>query len=114
MNGIGGNLTAEIQVQTTTKNRIGEYEKSWATVQRLRGWLDRMDGTSNYRTFSAKMQQSTHVFVADYKPLNKKITAENARIVIDGKRYDIMLIDNPMELKSGSQLEIYLKYTGGQ
>lgn len=114
MKGIGGNLTAEIQVQTTTKNRIGEYEKSWTTVQRLRGWLDLTGGDSKYATFSAKMQQSTHVFVADYKPLDKRITAENARIVIKSKRYDIMLIDNPMEMETGSQLEIYLKYTGGQ
>jgi hypothetical protein len=33
-------------------------------------------------------------------------------MVINGKTYDILLIDNPMEL--GSQLEFYLKFTGGQ
>ena len=42
------------------------------------------------------------------------MTAENARVTIAGKRYDVMLIDNPMELGERSQLEIYLKYTGGQ
>ena len=42
------------------------------------------------------------------------IQAENSRMTINGKVYDILLIDNPMEMGSGSQLEIYLKYTGGQ
>jgi hypothetical protein len=35
-------------------------------------------------------------------------------MVINGKRYDVLLIDNPMELDTGSQLEFYLKFTGGQ
>ena len=54
------------------------------------------------------------VFVADYVPLASGIQAENSRVTINGKRYDIMLIDNPMEMQSGSQLEFYLKFTGGQ
>jgi hypothetical protein len=33
-------------------------------------------------------------------------------MVINDKVYDIMVIDDPMELHE--QLEIYLKYTGGQ
>ena len=32
-------------------------------------------------------------------------------MVIGGKVYEVMLIDDPMELHE--QLEIYLKYTGG-
>ena len=32
-------------------------------------------------------------------------------MVIKGKKYDVMLIDNPDEMDE--QLEIYLKYTGG-
>ena len=35
-------------------------------------------------------------------------------MTINGKRYDILLIDNPMEMGSGSQLEFYLRFTGGQ
>ena len=54
------------------------------------------------------------MFIADYVPIADGIQAENSRMTINGKRYDIMLIDNPMELGEGSQLEIYLKYTGGQ
>lgn len=114
MNGIGGNLSAEIQISTTTKNAIGEAVKSWATAQSLTGWLDLSNGDSKYTTANAKIQESTHVFVSDFVALPAAVKAENSRMLISGKRYDIMLIDNPMEMGGGSQLEIYLKYTGGQ
>jgi len=109
---IHGNTRAEIQISTTTKNAIGEQVKSWETVQTLFGWLDLQGGDSKYTTYNAKMQESTHIFLADYVQLSSKITAENSRAVIDGKVYDIMLLDNPMEMNL--QWEIYLKYTGGQ
>lgn len=114
MKGIGGNITAVIQTATTTKNAIGEQVKSWANAQTLKGWLDLSSGDSKYTTYNAKMQESTHVFIADYVPLAAGIQAENSRMTINGKIYDVLLIDNPMEMGSGSQLEIYLKYTGGQ
>lgn len=114
MRGIGGNIEAIIQVNTTTKNAIGETVKEWSAVQTLRGWLDLASGKSGYSAFHAKIQESTHIFIGDYVPLDSRITAENSRMVIKGKVYDIMLLDNPMELESGSQWEIYLKYTGGR
>lgn len=114
MKGIGGNITAVIQVYTLTKNEIGDRVKAWFDVQTIKGWLDLQAGDSKYTTYNAKMQESTHVFVADYAPLAEGVSAESARMVINGKRYDIMLIDNPMEMGSGSQLEFYLKFTGGQ
>lgn len=114
MKGIGGNITAVIQTATTTKNAIGEQVKSWADAQTLKGWLDLQTGDSRYTTYNAKIQESTHVFIADYVPLADGIQAENSRMTINGKVYDILQIDNPMEMGSGSQLEIYLKYTGGQ
>lgn len=114
MKGIGGNINATIQVKTTTKNAIGEAVQEWSAVQELRGWLDLSSGKSGYSSFHAKIQESTHIFVGDYVPLDSQITAENSRMVIKDKVYDIMLIDNPMELESGSQWEIYLKYTGGR
>lgn len=114
MKGIGGNITAVIQTATTTKNAIGEQVKSWANAQTLKGWLDLSGGDSKYTTYNAKIQESTHVFIADYVPLAAGIQAENSRMTINGKIYDVLLIDNPMEMGSGSQLEIYLKYTGGQ
>lgn len=114
MKGIGGNITAVIQTATTTKNAIGEQVKSWANAQTLKGWLDLSSGDSKYTAYNAKIQESTHVFIADYVPLAAGIQAENSRMTINGKIYDVLLIDNPMEMGSGSQLEIYLKYTGGQ
>jgi len=114
MKGIGGNINAEIQVNTTTRNAIGEQVKEWSAVQTLRGWLDLAAGKSGYSSFNAKIQDSTHIFIGDYVPLDSRITVENSRMIVKGKVYDIMLIDNPMELEAGSQWEIYLKYTGGR
>lgn len=114
MKGIGGNTTALIQVSTTVKNDIGERVKQWTDVQSIKGWLDLQSGDSRYTTYHAKLQESTHIFIADYVALDSRITAETARMVINGKRYDILLIDNPMEMQEGSQWEFYLKFTGGQ
>lgn len=112
MKGIGGNITATFQTKTVTKNAIGEQVATWKDVQSIKGWLDLQSGEARYNTYYAKIQESTHIFVADYVELDANITAESARAVIGGKTYDIKLIDNPMEMNQ--QLEIYLKYTGGQ
>ena len=114
MRGIGGNTEAIIQVSTATRNEIGETVRTWADVQTLKGWLDLQGGDARYTSFQAKLQESTHVFVADYVDLDSRIKAENSRLVIGGQRYDVLLIDNPMGMKAGSQLEIFLKFTGGQ
>lgn len=114
MKGIGGNVFAFIQCKTTETNDIGAQVETWVDVQKVRGWLDLLDGDSKHTNFNAKIQESTHIFVADFVKLKDVISAENARAVVNGKRYDVLLIDNPMEMGSGSQLEIYLKYTGGQ
>lgn len=113
MKGIGGNIRASVQVYTSKTNDIGEHVQTWADVQTIKGWLDLSSGESRF-TYNAKIQESTHIFIADYVALDNRITAESARMVINGKRYDILLIDNPMEMGSGSQLEFYLKFTGGQ
>lgn len=109
---IGGNTTAEIRVRSTKKNEIGGTSKTWTTVQSIKGWLDLSGGDSKYTTYNAKVQESTHVFVADYVSLDARIKAENSRLVVGEKVFDILLIDDPMELHE--QWEIYLKYTGGQ
>ena len=108
---IGGNIKATIQTYTAQENAIGEQVKSWQNRQTLTGWLDLAGGSSNYTNFSSKVQESTHVFMCDFVPLLAEIKAENARMIIGEKAYDITLIDNPMEMCQ--QLEIYLKYTGG-
>lgn len=115
MKGIGGNIKATIQISTgVSKNAIGEAVQTWESVQTVKGWLDLQSGDSGYSSYYAKIQEATHVFVSDFVKLDSRITEENSRFVISGKIYDVKFIDNPMELGSGSQLEFYLKYTGGQ
>ena len=118
---IGGNIKAVLQVSTTTKNEIGEKVQEWHDVAELLGFLDLQSGDSKYTTYNAKIQESTHIFICDYKPIlgtldvngkTVKVSAENARMVANSQRYDVKLIDDPMELHK--HLEIYLKYTGGQ
>lgn len=112
MRKIGGNIVARIQLNAPTTNDIGERVANWFTVQTLNGFLDLANGDSKYSNFSAKIQESTHVFVCDFVTLDNRIKAENCRAVINDQTYDVMLIDNPMELNQ--QLEFLLKYTGGQ
>lgn len=118
---IGGNTTALLQVCTTAKNEIGESVKEWHDVWSKEGWLDLSSGDSNRTTYNAKIQESTHMFICDYKPIpdtfsvngkTVKVSSENARMVANSQAYDVMLIDDPMGLHK--QLEIYLKFTGGQ
>lgn len=113
MKGIGGNVTAVIQTGSTERNKIGETVKTWTDAISVKGWLDFLSGQAGYSNFSAKVQESTHVFVGDYVPL-PDVTAENSRMVVGAAVYDITLVDNPMGLGKGSQLEIYLKYTSGR
>ena len=77
---------------------------------KLTGFLDLQGGDSKYSIYNAKMQESTHIFICDYVELDAK--AENSRMVVNGGRYDIMLIDDPMGLHK--HLEIFLKFTRGQ
>ena len=118
---IGGNVEAVLQVNVPIENRIGEAVDVWHDVMPLTGFLDLSAGDSKYTTFNAKIQESTHVFVCDFKPIpatfevegkDVGVKAENARMVANSQEFDVMLIDDPMGLHK--QLEIYLKYTGGQ
>lgn len=113
MKGIGGNIQMVIEVSEVTHNAIHEEVQSWTPVQTIRGWLDTLSGEARYSTYYAKVAESTHVFVADYVPIDSRITVENARARVNGKTFDITQMDNPMELGAGSQWEIYLKHTGG-
>lgn len=136
---IGGNTLALFQVKDGgKKNAIGEREHNWVDVASSKGWLDLSGGESKYTTYNAKIQESTHIFLCDYQTFkglsgewvwdtlnsisgeistltsDKKVdvTSENARMLIDGLIYQIMLIDDPMNLHQ--HLEIYLKFVGGQ
>lgn len=111
---IGGNTTIRLQKKTGfTQNQIGEKIPSWNTMHNIRGWLDLSNGDSKRTIYNAKIQESTHIFICDYVTLGSSISTENSRVIDeDGLVYDVMLIDDPMKLHK--QLEIYLKFTGGQ
>ena len=114
---IGGNITATIQVKTAgKKNAIGEAEQTWSDVGSVLGWLDYASGQNDLATYNAKIQNTTHYFLCDVTAWNSAtqdadVTAENSRMVIDGEIYQVLLIDNPMNLNQ--HLEVYLKYVGG-
>ena len=138
MKSVGGNITALVQVKDFgTKNSIGEKEHVWSDVTALTGWLDYASGQNSVADYNAKVQSTTHYFICDFtsfKNLSKKwvwnpsnlhtgviqseqdettidATSENARMIINGNLYQILLIDDPMELHE--HLEIYLQYLGG-
>lgn len=120
---VGGNIQALLQVKgKAVKNPIGEVRTPWIDCMSIQGWLDLSTGDSKHTTFYAKIQESTHIFVCDYMNLTGVInqgeqepvdvTSDNARMVIDGLVYEILLIDNPMNMNE--HLEIYLRFVGGQ
>lgn len=108
---VGGNIDALVQIKSSHKSEMGTFETTWRDRITLRGWLDLSTGDSKYTNFNAKVQESTHIFLCNYKELSD-ITSENARMVIQGLVYDVLLIDNPMNMNE--HLEIYLRFIGGQ
>lgn len=112
MANIGGNITGIIQTKTTTKNEISEAVQEWAASFSQVGWLGLQTGGSNYTNFNAKIEESTHVFLCDYHSGIYALADQDTRMMIKGKMYDVLLIDNPDEMDE--QLEIYLRKVGGQ
>lgn len=109
---IGGNIELTLQTKTTVKDEIGARVATWQSVQILNGWLDFVSGDARRVNFDAKIEETTHVFICDYVALASQLETENCRAIVKGQVYDVLLIDNPMEMNR--QLEIYLKFTGGQ
>lgn len=136
---VGGNIHAILQVKGKgARNSIGAFETEWCDCADLLGWLDLSAGDSKRTIYNAKVQESTHIFLCDFRnmqglsrgwlwnPFNFSngiikstdeqgtvdVTSENARLVIQGLVYEILLIDNPMQMNE--HLEIYLRFIGGQ
>jgi len=118
MANIGGNITGVIQKKTTKQNEIGESEITWADAFSPKGFLDLQSGDSDYSKHKTKLEESTHVFLCDFHsgiyaltfPDSKTKAVPDVRMIIKGMVYDILLIDDPMELNE--QLEIYLRKVG--
>lgn len=108
---IGGSITGAIQRKTEGgKNAIGEAVTTWENVCNVVGWLGLRSGDSKYTNFSAKLEESTHVFLCDFRANVYALASLNTRMIIKGMVYDVLLIDNPDEMDE--QLEIYLRKVG--
>ena len=106
---IGGNITAVLQTETTSKNSFGEIVKSWQNVQVLKGFLDFTGGDGSYKSnFKGSVEETTHIFICDYDHVTSQATPTQCRLVCDNKVYDVLMIDDPMNLHQ--HLEIMLKY----
>ena len=103
---IGGNIKGLLQRANVSVNEIGESIEEWVNVKTLTGWLDYTGGSSEYQKYNKKTEETTHIFICDYVK-----SVEGDRMIIDGKNYDVLLIDNPMNMNR--QLEIYLKCVEG-
>lgn len=116
MANIAGNITGVIQTKKSSgKNKVGEADNTWSnTFNDVHGWLDLQNGDSKRTNFNAKIEESTHVFLMDFDAGIYALTDDDqdVRMIIKGKMYDVLLIDNPMEMDE--QLEIYLRKIGGQ
>lgn len=110
MANIGGCIYGTIQVKTTVKNAIGEARATWEDAYPVAGWLGLQSGDSKYTNFNAKLEESTHVFLCDYHYGIYALADQDTRMIIKGKVYDVLLIDNPDEMDE--QLEIYLRRVG--
>ena len=106
---IGGNATAILQVKTSSKNAFGEKVETWSDVQLLKGFLDFTGGDGSYKSnFKGSVEETSHIFICDYDKITSGAVPTQCRMVIDNKVYDVLMIDNPMNLNK--HLEIMLKY----
>ena len=104
---IGGNATAVLQVKTSSKNALNKKNETWNDVTTITGFLDFTGGDGSYKSnFKGAVEETTHLFICDYVDLNVKPT--QCRLLIDNKVYDVVMIDDPMNLHK--HLEIMLKY----
>ena len=112
MGNIGGNIYATIQTKASSgKNAIGEPEITWSNAfDDVLGWLGLQAGDSRRTNFSAKIEESTHVFLCDYHAGVYALANQDTRMILKGCMYDVLLIDNPDEMDE--QLEIHLRKVG--
>ena len=109
---IDGNIVLKLLIKAfnvTESTALGEQETGeqspvWLDYMSLTGWLDLSTGNSTYNNYNAKVAESSHIFICDYQKIDKK--EKNLRAVFDEAVYDVVFIDNPMNLDQ--HLEIYL------
>ncbi len=109
---IGGNKVLKLKRKTGgyTLNAIGERIPEVVDFISLTGFLDLSGESTKYTTFNSKIQESDHVFICDYVKFPLQVNTNELTAEVDGKAYDVMLVDNPMELNK--HYEIFLRYVG--
>lgn len=89
-------------------NGIGGYTEEEVEETSIKGYLDLLVGVNGENaSLNAFLQETSHVLLTSY---SDKITNKNWIIDSNGNRYNIVLVDNPINLKH--HLEIYLKFIG--
>lgn len=91
---------------TQVPNGIGGFIEGDGELFKIKGYLDLLTGDEK-TTNNAFMEESTHIFLTDYRT---DIKNENWIEDSTGKRYNITLVDDPVQLHD--HLEIYLKFVG--
>lgn len=87
-------------------NGIGGYIETEGELFTVKGYLDLLTGDER-TTYNAFMEESTHIFLTDYRnDIKKEYWIKDST----GKRYDITLVDDPVQLHD--HLELYLKFVG--
>ena len=113
MRKVKGNTLCVIQTGTSSAvNEYGERETTWENAIEFDAVLGLQSGDSKYSSFNAKIEESSHVAVAEFDADIYALADKNTRLIAKGKMYDVLLIDNPDELNE--HLEIYLRFIGGQ
>ena len=113
---IGGNINLDLKVKTGkyTINDIGERVSEVIDYMSLFGFLDMSTSDTKHTTYNTKLEESDYLFICDYvelEEINGKIPKTSQLTAIcNNKEFDVLLIDNPMELNQ--HLEIYLRYKG--
>ncbi len=120
MKKIGGNIDLVLKRKDGyIKNEIGEQIPKYIDYKTFRGFLDMANTNTSHSTYSAKIEESTHYFICDYEELpdfvdadgiTRKATINELKAYCNNKEFDVLWLDNPMELNY--QYEIYLEYKG--
>ena len=107
MKKIGENIRAIIQIKENKRNDLGETITEFKDFKTITGYLDYMSGENTFAGYNAKLEDTTHIFFFFYEDLPNE---NSIRLQIDGRAYEVKLIDVPMGIKH--HMEIYLRYVG--
>lgn len=111
MGGIGGNVTASVVRSKMAVNTQGAALEGIAEpLMEIVGWLDYQGGQKGHTAYQAPLEDTTHLFLSDYDAAFASQKEDGLSLVVNGRRYEVLLIDDPMGLHE--HLETFLRYVG--